>query len=257
MLDFAQLPRQPRPGPQAATPRRRTHVPARRFAFQRSALQRFGCAVLIACAAGVLASACGGPSRPIGLTLSPRGAGPSYVYFGSIFGTTTYLMEARSGDIVHTWESDLAPAGSVYLMNNGHLMRGAREPDADPFRGGGLGGRLQEFTWDGQLVWDFVYATEDHNLHHDIELLPNGNILAIAWEAKTREETRAMGYWPEITPEGGIWPDKVIELWPKRIYPMPTSSKARNRLAILGKFSKKSLACSMVMSSTSAMFLPR
>ena len=182
---------------------------------RRSALQRSRRAVLIACAAAAFTSACGGADRPIGLTLSPPGAGPSYVYFGSIFGTTTYLMEARTGDIVHTWETDFAPAGSVYLMDNGHLLRGARQPDAAPFRGGGLGGRLQEFTWDGELVWDFLYATEDHVLHHDIELLPNGNILAIAWEAKTRDEARAMGFRPEMTPEGGIWPDKVIELEPQ------------------------------------------
>jgi hypothetical protein len=157
----------------------------------------------------------GAQEAPRGLRMSTAGLGTSYVYFGSIFGRTTYLVDMGSGDVVHAWETDHAPAGSVYLLDNGHLLRGARASKLTPFRGGGLGGRLQELTWSGEVVWDFVYANEDHALHHDIELLPNGNILAIAWEAKSREEAQAMGFRPEMTPERGIWPDKVVELEPR------------------------------------------
>ena len=54
------------------------------------------------------------------------------------------------------------------------------------FSGGGQGGRFQEFDFDGNLVWDFRY-NETRLPHHDVAVLPNGNILAIVWEAKTAD----------------------------------------------------------------------
>ncbi|MEJ2133585.1 MAG: aryl-sulfate sulfotransferase, partial [Gammaproteobacteria bacterium] len=104
--------------------------------------------------------------------------------------------------------------GSLYLLDNGHLIRGAREPEVPAFWGGGQGGRIQELTWDGEIVWDYLLASEEHLLHHDFEVLPNGNVLAIAWEKRTPEEARRAGRKPDRTPEGGLWPDKIVELEP-------------------------------------------
>jgi len=57
------------------------------------------------------------------------------------------------------------------LLENGHLLRtgamGPRENSA--FRAGGSGGHVQEFTWDGELVWDYQYSSNKHLLHHDIQ----------------------------------------------------------------------------------------
>ena len=50
--------------------------------------------------------------------------------------------------------------------------------------------------------------------HHDVEILPNGNILTIAWERKTDDEARRAGRRPELVPEQGIWPGMVAELQP-------------------------------------------
>ncbi len=166
-------------------------------------------------AASSLFTACGTSDVPRGLVVSPPGGASGYVYYAPLLGSTTYLVEARSGDVVRTWESDYAPTASVYLLDNGHLLRGAKDPDVPVFSGGGQGGRIQEFAWDGELVWDFPFATEDYLLHHDIAVLPNGNIIAIAWEAKSREEARTMGHRPEMTPERGLWPDMVVELEPQ------------------------------------------
>ena len=65
------------------------------------------------------------------------------------------------------------------------------------------------------MLWDFEYATEEYLAHHDIAVMPNGNILAIAWEAKTEEEVLQAGRKPEFTPKAGLWPDKIIEIKPK------------------------------------------
>ena len=56
----------------------------------------------------------------------------------------------------------------------------------------------------------------NYRLHHDIEIMPNGNVLMIAWELKSTQETLAAGRDPSLMPEGdtGLWPDHVIEVDP-------------------------------------------
>ena len=135
--------------------------------------------------------------------------------FAPLLSDVTYLID-EDGQVVHTWKSDYAPSGSVYFLENGNLLRTAREMELKTFSGGGQGGRIQEFTWDGQLVWEFVYNSEDYLLHHDIELMANGNFLAISWEMKTAEEARQAGRRIDLLPEQGLWPDKIIEIEPTR-----------------------------------------
>ncbi|HXJ56480.1 MAG TPA: aryl-sulfate sulfotransferase [Verrucomicrobiae bacterium] len=155
------------------------------------------------------------PAQPRGLRLNSGEAEPGYVLYAPILSDTTYLIDAQ-GVVVHVWKSDYAPSGTVYLQDNGTLLRGAREPNVAVFKGGGQGGRLQEFSWDGKLTWDWKFADEHHLLHHDIEPLPNGNILIIAWEAKSAKEANRAGRRPDLTPQAGLWPDTVLEVEPQR-----------------------------------------
>jgi hypothetical protein len=64
------------------------------------------------------------------------------------------------------------------------------------------------------MVWDFKYYSETELTHHDIEVMPNGNILAISYEALTPEEAVAAGKDPKHVPKAGIWLDKIIEIQP-------------------------------------------
>jgi hypothetical protein len=59
-------------------------------------------------------------------------------------------------------------------------------------------GILCLFDWDETLIWEFEYSTDKYCLHHDAEILPNGNILMIAWEYKTASEAIAMGRNPNF-----------------------------------------------------------
>ena len=149
-----------------------------------------------------------------GLRTNTPEASPGYVLFNPNRSLTTYLID-REGRVVHTWESEHAPGGGAYFLDNGHLLRGAREPDVPVFSGGGQAGRLQELTWDGEVVWDFTFASADHLLHHDVAVLPNGHILAIAWEEKSPEEAIQAGRLAALTPEAGLWPDMLVELEPQ------------------------------------------
>jgi hypothetical protein len=150
--------------------------------------------------------------EPRGLRRNNPGNLPGYILFDPMISDTTYLID-RSGRVVNVWHSDYAPA-SAYLLDDGHLLRGARVPEAPRFNGGGQGGRIEKFTWEGQLSWSFELADEMHLLHHDFEPLPNGNILMIAWEGKSRTQAIKAGRATENTPTSGIWPDVVMEIEP-------------------------------------------
>ena len=151
---------------------------------------------------------------PRGLRVNTSQASPGYVLFNPLLSRTTYLVDVE-GHVVHTWQSEYQGGGGAYVLDNGHLLRGAREPDVPVFSGGGQAGRIQEFTWDGELVWDFTFANEDHLLHHDMAVLPNGNVLTIAWEKKTAQEAGQAGRRPELIPEAGLWPDMIVEFEPQ------------------------------------------
>ena len=156
-----------------------------------------------------------GANEPRGLRINLPQAQPGYTLFGPLLSDTTYLID-NAGQVVHTWKAELAPAGGIYLLDNGNLLRPARQPEVERFSGGGQGGRLQEFTWDGELVWDFSFTSDQHLQHHDVEVLPNGNILAIAWEHKSAEDARWAGRDPARVPEAGLWPDMIVEIEPQR-----------------------------------------
>src|SRR5262245_2958986 len=153
------------------------------------------------------------PPEPRGLRLKCEGASPGYALFAPMSSNTTYLVDL-DGRAVRTWGSAFLPSAWVYLLDNGHVLRGGSDRGTSVFGGGGQGGRFQEFDLDGNLVWDFRY--NDTRLpHHDVAVLPNGNILAIAWESKTADEARRVGRRPASVPLNGIWPDMLIEFEPQ------------------------------------------
>jgi len=149
-----------------------------------------------------------------GLIVNTPGATPGYILLNAGEATSTWLMDL-DGEIVHEWPGDLNTF-NAYLQDDGRIFRQETDPDFPVFAGGGQAGMLREYTWDGELLWNFEYATEEYLTHHDFEVLPNGNILTIAWEAKTSEESIASGRIPEQTPRAGLWPDKIIEIEPTR-----------------------------------------
>lgn len=150
---------------------------------------------------------------PRGLLVNEPGAFDGFTLFAPLRSKTTFLVDMQ-GEVVHTWENPNPPLG-VYLQPDGKLLRCARIDDNPTFFGGGLGGRIQELAGDGAVTWEFVLSNGKNTLHHDIEPLPNGNILALAWEALTKEEALALGRDPAHA-ENGFWPCWILEIRPTR-----------------------------------------
>jgi len=136
-----------------------------------------------------------------------------YTLYSPAISLYTYLIN-NSGEIVHQWRSNFKPALSVYLLENSNLLRTALPGFNPRFWGGGLGGRVEIIDWNENLLWYFQYSNDQYCLHHDIEILPNGNVLMIAWEYKSASEAIEEGCDPKSMPTGELWPDHIIEVEP-------------------------------------------
>jgi Arylsulfotransferase (ASST) len=151
---------------------------------------------------------------PRGLVTNTEAAFDGYTLYSPLELERTYLVDMR-GQTVHTWKTDTRPGLSQYLLPNGHLVRAGNLELQNVFADGhGAGGRIEELDWYGALVWRLDYASDQHLQHHDVEPLPNGDVLFVAWERKTAEEALAAGRSPKLLPDGELWPDSVLEYRP-------------------------------------------
>lgn len=148
-----------------------------------------------------------------GLTINEAILTPGYVMYAVPNSPFINLIN-RKGEVVHQWKSNYGTMHS-YLLEDGSAIVCANDPDFPTFGEGGPYGRIQKITWDGKMLWDYEYATEDQIVHHDIAILPNGNILAIAYEVKSFDAAVARGRKPELTVADGPWLEKIIEIEPQ------------------------------------------
>jgi hypothetical protein len=130
------------------------------------------------------------------------------ILFSPMDGSTTYLID-YTGEVNHTWESDYLPGISVYWLGNGTILRTIKTTIVGF---GGSGGGIQKVQWDGTITWDYRYDTDGDLSHHDIKPLPNGNVLLIAWETKTRAEAIEAGRNPDTFVGNDFMPVHILEI---------------------------------------------
>ncbi len=149
---------------------------------------------------------------PRGLRINSDSLADGYIMFAVPNSPLMYLIN-RKGEVVHEWKGNYGSM-HAYLMDDGSVVQSAIDPDFPTFGFGGPFGRIQKITWDGKMVWDFEYANEIEMVHHDFTVLPNGNVLALAYEVKSYDDAIAKGRKPELIPKSGPWLEKIIEIEP-------------------------------------------
>ncbi|MEN0005966.1 MAG: aryl-sulfate sulfotransferase [Bacteroidota bacterium] len=129
----------------------------------------------------------------------------------------TFLLN-NCGEVVHSWgnDPDKRPGNTAYLQANGDLYRTVRPASiaGDAIWAGGGGAVLEIRNWDNDLLWSYELNNDTARLHHDFVVLPNGNIVALAWELKTNEEAIAAGRDPSKLNQINLWPDYLFEINP-------------------------------------------
>ncbi|MAF47983.1 MAG: aryl-sulfate sulfotransferase [Rhodospirillales bacterium] len=131
-----------------------------------------------------------------------------FTLYSPIRGTHAYLLN-MAGDVVHRWALYEGGINHAMLLDNGNLF-------ISEFGGGVLpvviarGGRLREYDWDGNLVWEHV----DIYQHHDARRLANGNTAYIAWQTIPKKvHPRVKGGIKGSTAEDGhIYGDVIREV---------------------------------------------
>ena len=153
-------------------------------------------------------------------------ANEHFTLFAPIRSTHVFLID-ESGQIAHEWETGFQPGHEARLMPDGRLFHTGKTKH-ELFRGGGQGGRLSILEADGTVAWSWTLPAK-YLQHHDVELLPNGNMLAIAWEQRTAKQAEALGREPDSVSRDGIWPDVILEIRPVKgetgAYPTKDSGK--------------------------------
>ena len=122
---------------------------------------------------------------------------------------TTYLID-NNENIVNEWEHNCKPVSISYLLPDSSVVIPCTQDQVDGLGGGGdSGGRILKLSWEGEILWDDIFVEDYYQPHHDIEPLPNGNILFITYERKTFAEAVMLGR-ENISQE--IWPSYILEL---------------------------------------------
>ncbi len=135
---------------------------------------------------------------------------PEWTLHTGLGSNQTHLVDLE-GATVKTWTSAYPPGISVYLHDDGSIIRAANDFSLPGPTSGGVGGRIQIIAWDGTLEWDYVLAGASHRGHHDFRVLPNGNILAIVWESMAASEAIAMGRNP-ATVGSEVYSEGIYEI---------------------------------------------
>ena len=149
----------------------------------------------------------------IGTTEISEGVYEGYTLFTS--QNNTYLIN-NCGEVINQWSSTFPPGNSVYLLENGSILRAGRTASSD-ITFGGQGGVIEIFDWDGNLTWQYFYDTPMMRQHHDIYPMPNGNVLILAVTRMTNAEAIQAGRNPINLAESDLYNEQIIEVTPSGI----------------------------------------
>jgi hypothetical protein len=133
----------------------------------------------------------------IGLIHHSDQSDDGYTLFTPENNNFVYLIN-QCGYKINSWEFDDVPNRTAYLLQNGSVLRAGIE-------------KIQIRDWYNEEVWS--YSTNSLQQHHDIEPLPNGNILVITYDYYSREEILEKGK-SQLFEEDSIRLDKIIEIKP-------------------------------------------
>jgi len=138
-------------------------------------------------------------SPTVGLQLSEYNVFDGYTLFTPDYNTNVYLIN-NCGEKVNVWTFNETPGSTCYLLENGTLLRAGRDS-------------LQIRDWNNNVIW--TYATSDNGIrqHHDIEPLPNGNILCVVADRYNNAIMITEGRDPSIL-AANFKLEKIIELQP-------------------------------------------
>lgn len=150
--------------------------------------------------------------RTVGALKNDSNSFNGYTLIAPLTSTEAYLID-NCGEVVNQWQSSsFRPGASVYLLEDGSLMRTGKLLTGSMVAGGS-GGRLERYDWNDNLIWEYDFDDTLYRSHHDINVLPNGNILVLAWDRRSKQEAVLAGL-DTNQYNGEVWSEKIVEITP-------------------------------------------
>lgn len=143
--------------------------------------------------------------QTVGVFINTSDAFEGYTLFTPERSKETYLID-NCGEKVHSWSSDFIPGNSCYLLEDGSLLRMGRPP-----KGTTENSNVEMIDWNGNVIWEYTPHPTYGRHHHDMELLPNGNILLNVRDQITKAEVLAAG---GSTTRAIIFSEQILEVKP-------------------------------------------
>lgn len=135
----------------------------------------------------------------VGLLYHDISASDGYTLFTPLKNNEVFLVN-NCGETVNQWTFTEAPGATCYLLANGNLLRAGQN-------------NLEIRDWNNNVVWTYATTANGIMQHHDIEPLPNGNILCLAADRYSLAQMTAEGRNPATT-AATMKLEKIVELQP-------------------------------------------
>ncbi len=127
-------------------------------------------------------------------------------------------------NILHSWIHDRGPASMPYLLQDSTLIYPYRV-ESPSMCNGGVGGGIALYNWNGDVLWNYEFSNDSYQHHHDIQPMPNGNILVLLWERHTATQGADTEFyggegrgWSEMgrvevqNPLNQMWSEAIFEI---------------------------------------------
>lgn len=135
----------------------------------------------------------------VGLLYHDENVSDGYVLITPSRNKEVFLINP-CGEKVNQWTFTETPGATCYLLSNGNLLRAGKE-------------NLEIRDWDNNVIWSYPTTSNGIDQHHDIEPLPNGNILCIARDTYSQTQMTVEGRNP-VNTDAEFRLEKIIELQP-------------------------------------------
>lgn len=121
-----------------------------------------------------------------------------------------YLMD-KSGKELHVWDFGEEKLWNDFsLLPDGTALASIRSTNAQIRVGWFWGITARVSSW-AEFLWEYEISGSWAIAHHDAEMLPNGNILAMVWGKIGKDEVKKYG----STSPVDIYTERIVEIDPK------------------------------------------
>lgn len=150
--------------------------------------------------------------QTVGVSVRENGATVGYTFFAPNDIETAYMVD-DCGYVVNTWERNNRPGLGSYFLPNGLMLRTNKVSGAS-FSQASTGGLIELVDWDNNTVWSYTFSNEQYIQHHDVAMMPNGNILIPGWEKISTTEQLQLGRSSSIISNPDLWGEFIFEVKP-------------------------------------------